>query len=97
VQVYVNIHSPWFRLDLEAGETVTWKWSTAPISLVRLPERKPLSGVAGIGAEEDAAGRESGHDGHTFRKTSCLLRRIISIMWGAPCTVLGAERQHCSG
>jgi hypothetical protein len=34
-------------LDLEAGETVTWKVvDRTHLLLVRLPERKPLQGVA---------------------------------------------------
>ena len=48
VQVYANIPLPLASaLDLEAGETVTWKVvDRTHLLLVRLPERKPLPGVA---------------------------------------------------
>jgi hypothetical protein len=48
VQVYANIPLPLASaLDLEAGETVTWKVvDRTHLLLVRLPERKQLQGVA---------------------------------------------------
>ena len=48
VQVYANIPLPLASaLDLEAGETVTWKVLDRPhLLLVRLPERKQLKGEA---------------------------------------------------
>ena len=48
VQVYANIPLPLASaLDLEPGETVTWKViDRTHLLLVRLPDRKPLSGVA---------------------------------------------------
>ena len=48
VQVYANIPLPLASaLDLEAGETVTWKvLDRTHLLLVRLPERKPLPGGA---------------------------------------------------
>jgi hypothetical protein len=48
LQVYANIPLPLASaLDLEAGETVTWKVvDRAHLLLVRLPERKPLTGVS---------------------------------------------------
>jgi hypothetical protein len=62
VQVYVNIALPLASaLDLEAGETVTWKVvDRTHLLLVRLPERKPLHGVARPpGQEKTRRGRES--------------------------------------
>ena len=49
VQVYANIPLPLASaLDLEPGETVTWKVvDRTHLLLVRLPDRKPLTGVAG--------------------------------------------------
>ncbi len=48
VQVYANIPLPLASaLDLEPGETVTWKVADRThLMLVRLPERKALPGVA---------------------------------------------------
>ena len=48
VQVYANIPLPLASaLDLEPGETVTWKVADRThLLLVRLPERKQLQGVA---------------------------------------------------
>jgi DNA-binding IclR family transcriptional regulator len=48
VQVYANIPLPLAcALNLEAGETVTWKvLDRTHLLLVRLPERKQLPGVA---------------------------------------------------
>jgi len=48
VQVYANIPLPLASaLDLEPGETVTWKViDRTHLLLLRLPDRKPLSGVA---------------------------------------------------
>lgn len=48
VQVYANIPLPLASaLDLEPGETVTWKVvDRTHLLLVRLPDRKPLTGVA---------------------------------------------------
>ena len=48
VQVYANIPLPLASaLDLESGETVTWKvLDRTHLLLVRLPERKKLKGAA---------------------------------------------------
>jgi len=48
VQVYANIPLPLgSALDLQPGETVTWKVvDRTHLLLVRLPERKQLQGVA---------------------------------------------------
>ena len=48
VQGYANIPLPLASaLDLEPGETVTWKVvDRTHLLLVRLPDRKPLTGVA---------------------------------------------------
>ena len=48
VQVYANIPLPLASaLDLEPGETVTWKVADRThLLLVRLPERKQLRGLA---------------------------------------------------
>ena len=48
MQVYANIPLPLASaLDLEPGETVTWKVvDRTHLLLVRLPDRKPLTGVA---------------------------------------------------
>jgi antitoxin component of MazEF toxin-antitoxin module len=48
VQVYANIPLPLASaLDLQPGETVTWKVvDRTHLLLVRLPDRKPLTGVA---------------------------------------------------
>ena len=48
VQVYANIPLPLASaLDLESGETVTWKvLDRTHLLLVRLPERKQLRGEA---------------------------------------------------
>ena len=49
VQLYANVPLPLAAaLDLEAGETVTWKVvDRTHLLLVRLPERKPVPGLAG--------------------------------------------------
>ena len=54
VQVYANIPLPLASaLDLEPGETVTWKVvDRTHLLLVRLPDRKPLTGVARPAEEE---------------------------------------------
>ena len=56
VQVYANIPLPLAAaLDLEAGETVTWKvLDRTRLLLVRLPERKQLPGVARSSGEKKA-------------------------------------------
>ena len=62
VQVYANIPLPLASaLDLEPGETVTWKvLDRTHLLLVRLPELKPLSGVARpSGKKKSRPGRES--------------------------------------
>jgi hypothetical protein len=62
VQVYANIPLPLaLALDLEAGETVTWKVvDRTHLLLVRLPERKPLTGVARpVGRKKTRRGQES--------------------------------------
>ena len=62
VQVYANIPLPLASaLDLEAGETVTWKVvDRTHLLLVRLPERKQLSGVARpVGQKKTRRGQES--------------------------------------
>jgi hypothetical protein len=62
VQVYANIPLPLaFALDLEPGETVTWKVvDRTHLMLVRLPERKQLQGVARpSGKEQTRRARES--------------------------------------
>jgi antitoxin component of MazEF toxin-antitoxin module len=62
VQVYANIPLPLASaLDLEAGETVTWKVvDRTLLLLVRLPERKPLTGVSRpVGRKPTRRGRES--------------------------------------
>ena len=62
VQVYANIPLPLASaLDLEAGETVTWKVvDRTHLLLVRLPERKQLPGVARpLGPKQARRGRES--------------------------------------
>ena len=48
VQVYANIPLPLASaLDLEPGETVTWKVvDRTHLLLLRLPDRKPLTSVA---------------------------------------------------
>ena len=61
VQVYANIPLPLaFALDLEPGETVTWKVvDRTHLMLVRLPERKQLQGVARpSGKNQTRQGRE---------------------------------------
>jgi antitoxin component of MazEF toxin-antitoxin module len=63
VQVYANIPLPLASaLDLEPGETVTWKVvDRTHLLLVRLPDRKPLSGVARpAGENKTRRSRESG-------------------------------------
>jgi antitoxin component of MazEF toxin-antitoxin module len=62
VQVYANIPLPLASaLDLEPGETVTWKVvDRTHLLLVRLPDRKPLTGVARpAGENKTRRGRES--------------------------------------
>ncbi len=58
VQVYANIPLPLASaLDLEPGETVTWKVvDRTHLLLVRLPERKELKNVA-LPSEKKQAGR----------------------------------------
>ena len=61
VRVYANIPLPLaFALDLEPGETVTWKVvDRTHLMLVRLPERKQLQGVARpSGKNQTRRGRE---------------------------------------
>jgi hypothetical protein len=55
-------------LDLEAGETVTWKVvDRTHLLLVRLPERKPLQRVARRrGRRRRGGARSHDHDGHTL-------------------------------
>jgi antitoxin component of MazEF toxin-antitoxin module len=59
VQVYANIPLPLASaLDLEPGETVTWKVvDRTQLLLVRLPERKELKNVAAP-SEKKPAGRK---------------------------------------
>ena len=62
VQVYANIPLPLASaLDLEPGETVTWKVvDRTHLLLVRLPERKQLPGVARpSGRKKTRRGQES--------------------------------------
>ena len=49
VQLYANVPLPLAAaLDLEPGETVTWKVvDRTHLLLVRLPERKPVPGLGG--------------------------------------------------
>ena len=56
VQVYANIPLPLASaLDMEPGETVTWKVvDRTHLLLVRLPERKQLRGVALPSAKKQA-------------------------------------------
>jgi antitoxin component of MazEF toxin-antitoxin module len=64
VQVYANIPLPLASaLDLEPGETVTWKViDRTHLLLLRLPDRKPLTRLARPGAEKKKTRRsqESG-------------------------------------
>jgi hypothetical protein len=62
VQLYANLPLPLAAaLDLEPGETVTWKVvDRTRLLLVRLPERKQLQGVARpSGEKKTRPGRES--------------------------------------
>jgi hypothetical protein len=62
VQLYANLPLPLAAaLDLEPGETVTWKVvDRTHLLLVRLPERKQLHGVARpSGEKKTRRGRES--------------------------------------
>ncbi len=62
VQLYANLPLPLAAaLDLEPGETVTWKVvDRTRLLLVRLPERKQLQGVARpSGEKKTRRGRES--------------------------------------
>ncbi len=62
VQLYANLPLPLAAaLDLEPGETVTWKVvDRTHLLLVRLPERKQLQGVARpSGEKKTRRGRES--------------------------------------
>ena len=62
VQVYANIPLPLASaLDLQPGETVTWKVvDRTHLLLVRLPDRKPLTGVARpAGEKKKTRSRES--------------------------------------
>ena len=56
VQVYANIPLPLASaLDLEPGETVTWKVvDRTHLLLVRLPEQKPLKGAAQAAVQKKA-------------------------------------------
>jgi len=58
VQLYANIPLPLASvLDLEPGETVTWKVvDRTHLMLVRLPDRKQLKGVA-LSSEKKQARR----------------------------------------
>ena len=64
VQVYANLPLPLASaLDLEPGETVTWKVvDRTHLLLVRLPDRQPLTGVARPAGEKKKTrrSRESG-------------------------------------
>ena len=59
VQVYANIPLPLASaLDLEPGETVTWKVADRThLLLVRLPERKEMQGVARPSGKKQARRR----------------------------------------
>jgi antitoxin component of MazEF toxin-antitoxin module len=59
MQVYANIPLPLASaLDLEAGETVTWKVvDRTHLLLVRLPEQKMLKGAAQTAVETQARRR----------------------------------------
>ncbi|HWT83316.1 MAG TPA: hypothetical protein VN648_31480 [Candidatus Methylomirabilis sp.] len=61
VQLYANIPLPLAAaLDLEPGETVTWKVvDRTHLLLVRLPERKQLQGVARPSEKKTRRGQES--------------------------------------
>jgi hypothetical protein len=62
VQLYANLPLPLAAaLDLEPGETVTWKVvDRTHLLLVRLPERKQLQGVARpSGKKKTRRGQES--------------------------------------
>jgi hypothetical protein len=65
VQVYANIPLPLASaLDLEPGETVTWKVvDRTHLLLVRLPDRKPLTGVARPAGEKKKKTRRSQESG----------------------------------
>jgi hypothetical protein len=65
VQVYANIPLPLASaLDLEPGETVTWKViDRTHLRLVRLPDRKPLTGVARPAGEKKTKTRQSRESG----------------------------------
>src|SRR6516225_5182108 len=86
VQVYANIPLPLASaLDLQPGETVTWKVvDRTHLLLVRLPDRKPLTAVAR--PEEKKKKTPRSRESHSWwapahRKTSCLPpTRSISIM-----------------
>jgi hypothetical protein len=56
VQIYANLPLPLaLALDLEAGETVTWKVvDRTHLLLVRLPERKKLAGMTQSRAKKKA-------------------------------------------
>src|SRR5271165_4088945 len=75
VQVYANIPLPLASaLDLEPGETVTWKVvDRTHLLLVRLPERKPLQGVARPSGKKTTRRGQESHTrwAHASRKTSC--------------------------
>ena len=64
VQVYANLPLPLASaLDLEPGETVTWKVvDRTHLLLVRLPDRQPLTGVGRPAGEKKKTrrSRESG-------------------------------------
>lgn len=60
VQVYTNLPLPLAAaLDLEPGETVTWKLlDRTRLLAVRLPERKELEGEAAIHRDDKAQGEQ---------------------------------------
>src|SRR6516165_1146498 len=79
VQVYANIPLPLASaLDLQPGETVTWKVvDRTHLLLVRLPDRKPLTAVAGRRRRRRrrrGAGSPT-HDGHPLTARQVVCRR----------------------
>jgi hypothetical protein len=60
VQVYANLPLPLAAaLDLEPGETVTWKLlDRTRLLAVHLPERKELEGEAAIHRDDKAQGEQ---------------------------------------
>jgi antitoxin component of MazEF toxin-antitoxin module len=67
VQVYANIPLPLASaLDLEPGETVTWKVvDRTHLLLVRLPDRKPLTGVARPAGEKKTTKNPRSRESHS--------------------------------